>query len=81
MKLTLLTRNSLRNLCVLCVSAVVECARPIFTAETQRTQRLPRESLPFIKVAARAKAGLSEVRTLEASQSPARRELVLTAPN
>ena len=28
--ITLLLRNSLRYLCVLCVSAVVECARPIF---------------------------------------------------
>ena len=25
--------DSVRDLCVLCVSAVVECARPIFTAE------------------------------------------------
>ena len=54
----LLLRNSLRDLCVLCVSAVVECARPIFTAETQRTQRSRRESLRFIKLSACAKAAL-----------------------
>jgi hypothetical protein len=56
--IVLLLRNSLRDLCVLCVSAVVECARPIFTAETQRTQRSRRESLRFIKLSACAKAAL-----------------------
>jgi hypothetical protein len=56
--ISLLLRNSLRDLCVLCVSAVVECARPIFTAEKQRTQRSRRESLRFIKLSACAKAAL-----------------------
>src|SRR6185369_6934138 len=43
-------KYSLRSLSVLCVSAVVECARPIFNAETQRTRREHRESLRFTKL-------------------------------
>jgi hypothetical protein len=34
---------SLRKLCVLCASAVI-VRKPVFTAETQRTQRLRREN-------------------------------------
>jgi hypothetical protein len=36
---------SLRNLCVLCGSAVFLFRQPLFTAESQRTQRLRREKI------------------------------------
>jgi len=46
--ISLLVRNSLRYLCVLCVSAVnIRCT--IFsTAETQRTQRQRREEVSIV---------------------------------
>jgi hypothetical protein len=42
--------NSLRNLCILCVSAVKIGRAHSITAETQRTQRLRREVLRSTKM-------------------------------